>query len=121
MWSSSGWEISPVYTVKPETRAGPTRTLHRDLLLPCGFLPVSTLEDLSVPAPVHKPKSQSQARNHHDPTVGLEEEETDPAMPDCSGPLLVQLPVKPERPCRHAPLSVLRHFGPCPINGTKYH
>lgn len=28
----------PVYTVKPETRDGPTRTLHRDLLLPCGFL-----------------------------------------------------------------------------------
>lgn len=27
----------PVYTVHPETRDGPLRTLHRDLLLPCGF------------------------------------------------------------------------------------
>ncbi|KAE8299878.1 hypothetical protein D5F01_LYC02297 [Larimichthys crocea] len=28
----------PVYTVKPEGKDGPVRTLHRDLLLPCGFL-----------------------------------------------------------------------------------
>uniref|UniRef100_A0A672HB92 Gypsy retrotransposon integrase-like protein 1 n=1 Tax=Salarias fasciatus TaxID=181472 RepID=A0A672HB92_SALFA len=34
----------PVYTVKPETGEGPQRTLHRDLLLPCGFLPVTPLE-----------------------------------------------------------------------------
>ncbi|CAI5672770.1 unnamed protein product [Oreochromis niloticus] len=30
----------PVYTVKPENKDGPLRTLHRDLLLPCGYLPV---------------------------------------------------------------------------------
>lgn len=30
---------SPVYVVKPETGEGRHRTLHRDLLLPCGFLP----------------------------------------------------------------------------------
>lgn len=30
----------PVYVVKPEKGSGPHRTLHRDLLLPCGFLPV---------------------------------------------------------------------------------
>ena len=29
----------PVYVVKPEKGGGPLRTLHRDLLLPCGFLP----------------------------------------------------------------------------------
>lgn len=29
----------PVYTVKPENAEGPLRTLHRDLLLPCGYLP----------------------------------------------------------------------------------
>lgn len=28
----------PVYTVCPEGQDGPLRTLHRDLLLPCGFL-----------------------------------------------------------------------------------
>lgn len=40
----------PVYTVKPEHRDQPVRTLHRDLLLPCGFLPAL------VEAPSAKPK-----------------------------------------------------------------
>ncbi|XP_037390653.1 uncharacterized protein LOC119262492 [Pygocentrus nattereri] len=31
----------PVYTVRPENHDGPLRTLHRDLLRPCSFLPVS--------------------------------------------------------------------------------
>ncbi|XP_055017481.1 LOW QUALITY PROTEIN: uncharacterized protein LOC129411251 [Boleophthalmus pectinirostris] len=35
----------PVYVVKPETGRGPQRTLHRDLLLPCGFLPVEITPD----------------------------------------------------------------------------
>ncbi len=37
---SSGQQIneSPVYVVKPLTTSGPEKTLHRDLLLPCGFL-----------------------------------------------------------------------------------
>uniref|UniRef100_A0A3Q3JNV5 Gypsy retrotransposon integrase-like protein 1 n=1 Tax=Monopterus albus TaxID=43700 RepID=A0A3Q3JNV5_MONAL len=30
----------PVYVVRPVTGSGPHRTLHRDLLLPCGFLTV---------------------------------------------------------------------------------
>ncbi|XP_043090123.1 uncharacterized protein LOC122340940 [Puntigrus tetrazona] len=34
----------PVYTVQPEGRDGPLRTLHRDLLLPCGFLGKNTPE-----------------------------------------------------------------------------
>lgn len=35
----------PVYTVKPEGKDGPVRTLHRDLLLPCSFLPTTTTPD----------------------------------------------------------------------------
>lgn len=31
----------PVYTLRPESREGPLWTLHRDLLLPCGSLPLS--------------------------------------------------------------------------------
>ena len=30
----------PVYMVNPETNLKKVRTLHRDLLLPCGFLPI---------------------------------------------------------------------------------
>ncbi|CAB3994184.1 Retrovirus-related Pol poly from transposon opus [Paramuricea clavata] len=36
-------EDSPVYTVKPESSDGPSRTLHRNMLLPCSSLPVEPL------------------------------------------------------------------------------
>lgn len=35
----------PVYTVQTERKGGPLRTLHRDLLLPCGFLRPSNSEE----------------------------------------------------------------------------
>lgn len=35
----------PVYSVKSEKEEGPLRTLHRDLLLPCGFLPEAEGEE----------------------------------------------------------------------------
>lgn len=38
----------PVYVVQPENGDGPERVLHRDLLLPCGFLPASLSEDDEV-------------------------------------------------------------------------
>lgn len=36
--------VLPVYTVKPESKEKPIRTLHRDLLLPCGYLPAQEPE-----------------------------------------------------------------------------
>lgn len=40
----------PVYTVKPESKDGPLRTLHWDLLLSCGYLPVEeTSEHVQKP------------------------------------------------------------------------
>lgn len=45
---------SPVYVVKPETGEGPHRALHRDLLLPCGFLPVAEIGEYSSSADVSK-------------------------------------------------------------------
>lgn len=71
----------PVYTVRPETKDGPLRTLHRDLLLPCGFLPVSeTLE----PA-VSKPTTRRRTRLNPDSQGpdGLDSAlETDDEIPD---------------------------------------
>ncbi|XP_033182627.1 uncharacterized protein LOC113168680 [Anabas testudineus] len=78
----------PVYTVKPETRDGPTRTLHRDLLLPCGFLPADRVEDLPIATPAVRPKTRSQTQNHPELT-GLEEEDADAAFLEAS----VQPPV----------------------------
>lgn len=44
----------PVYTVRPEGKDGPLRTLHRDLLLPCGFLQKKDEPDETVGP--HKPR-----------------------------------------------------------------
>lgn len=50
----------PVYTVKPETGKGPWRTLHRDLLLPCGFLHVTPEEQ---PKPLEHRKTRQNIRS----------------------------------------------------------
>ncbi|KAL1266423.1 hypothetical protein QQF64_002098 [Cirrhinus molitorella] len=47
----------PVYTVRSETGDGPLRTLHRDLLLPCGFLPSPHIPD-STPIKPSKPRTR---------------------------------------------------------------
>lgn len=52
----------PVYTVKPERCDGPKRTLHRDLLLPCGFLPDVDAEPTSEASPVSRPKTRQQCK-----------------------------------------------------------
>ena len=44
----------PVYDVRPESSQGPTRTLHRNLLLPWDYLPGKPWEDLP---PVKKTKT----------------------------------------------------------------
>ncbi|XP_062853490.1 uncharacterized protein LOC134316891 [Trichomycterus rosablanca] len=57
-WSQTVYKVlkrindSPVYVVAPANSDGPERTLHRDLLLPCGFLAPS----IEVEVTQHKPK-----------------------------------------------------------------
>lgn len=48
----------PVYTVKPEHHQGSTRTLHRDLLLPCGFLPTAPENPPAVQVKPHRPRTR---------------------------------------------------------------
>nr|XP_055051373.1 uncharacterized protein LOC129437220 [Misgurnus anguillicaudatus]XP_055051374.1 uncharacterized protein LOC129437220 [Misgurnus anguillicaudatus] len=50
----------PVYKVCPEFQTGPIRTLHCDLLLPCGTLS-SDVKELELPSPVPKRKTRSRA------------------------------------------------------------
>lgn len=66
----------PVYTVRPENRAdGPTRTLHRDLLLPCPFLPACGDLDPAPVTPPRRPRTRSQKQVSFDRTEDLVEEE----------------------------------------------
>ncbi|XP_073687078.1 uncharacterized protein [Garra rufa] len=49
----------PVYTVQPEGKDGPFRTLHRDLLLPCGFLQPRKSESQSEQEVVRRPRTRT--------------------------------------------------------------
>ncbi|XP_067305721.1 uncharacterized protein [Pseudorasbora parva] len=63
----------PVYTVRPEGKEGSVRTLHRDLLLPCGFLPVASEMVSNSPKPVSKPRTRQQSRDENSDENGAEE------------------------------------------------
>lgn len=62
-----------VYTIKPENKDSPLKTLHRDFLLPCGFLPA--LEE-KPPAFSGKPQKPS-TRQHLQPDPDEQELESD--------------------------------------------
>ncbi|KAK7909418.1 hypothetical protein WMY93_014102 [Mugilogobius chulae] len=64
----------PVYVVKPERQDGPTRTLHRDLLLPCGFLPAVDQELSTEASPVSKPRTRQQCQKSPDSEDSAEDE-----------------------------------------------
>lgn len=68
----------PVYVVRPETRDGPQRTLHRDLLLPCGFLPVTPIEsDTNPPKAVRRPRTRQYPENDCSDVVDRDESQSD--------------------------------------------
>ena len=53
----------PVYVVYPESNPRRLRTLHRDMLLPCGFLPISPSYHKQDRRLRQKPKSKSSSRS----------------------------------------------------------
>lgn len=70
-WESTVYVVTkqmgdlPVYSVKPEKEEGPSRTLHRDLLLPCGFLPETEREVQSTNRP-KRPRTRQQSAIQQD-------------------------------------------------------
>ncbi|KAJ8011109.1 hypothetical protein DPEC_G00054770 [Dallia pectoralis] len=68
----------PVYVVKPETRDGPQRTLHRDLLLPCGFLPMTSTESKTNPSKaVRRPRTRQHPKNDGSDGADRDESQSD--------------------------------------------
>ncbi len=63
---------SPVYVVKPETGEGPHRTLHRDLLLPCGFLPVEDKSESDSQGERNKIRTRSKTNRTKGTDPGME-------------------------------------------------
>lgn len=66
----------PVYTVRPDSKDGPLRTLHRDLLLPCGFLPVVEPEGPAPKRGIRRPQTRQ--------NPGIEDDEEPEDMRDPS-------------------------------------
>ena len=64
----------PVYEVTPEGQGGKSRILHRNLLLPCDFLPVDPTEPVSQ-------RTQERRRK----SVPVEQREQEAHQPDCHG------------------------------------
>lgn len=79
----------PVYTVKPEQHDGPVRTLHRDLLLPCGFLPTVDDNPVHEASPVSRPKTRQQCQM---PTT-IEASVEDDSQLETTLPMLVPHPI----------------------------
>lgn len=79
-WESATYVVQkkagdmPVYTVCPEGQDGPLRTLHRDLLLPCGFLPDDE-EEVVKPKQPSKPKTRQTPVHPEQNTSDSDEED----------------------------------------------
>lgn len=64
----------PVYTVCPVGQDGPMRTLHRDLLLPCGFL-ADENEEPEQPLRVSRPRTRQNSPQSDENPVDSDEED----------------------------------------------
>ena len=84
----------PVYTVKPEIKDGPLRTLHCDLLFPCGFLPISEPEKPVQPKLVQKPRTCQNPGVGSDIDVTYSDSEEDYPVHWVKAPVLTSASVK---------------------------
>lgn len=67
----------PVYLVKPEKEEGPSRTLHRDLLFPCGFLPEAESEEHKEKSSPKRPRTRQQRTIQQDEETFASDEDND--------------------------------------------
>ena len=69
---------SPVYEVKPEGTAKKRRTLHRNLLLPCDFLPMDSQKTVVAPSPRPSNRRQPELVNPNTNSSELSSDDEDP-------------------------------------------
>lgn len=79
----------PVYTVQPESKDGPLRTLHRDLLLPCGYLRENTPEEPVRPKIPRRPRTRANPGTE-DPESVTEDSESENDCMDYYTPRYLQ-------------------------------
>ncbi|KAG1952345.1 interleukin-1 receptor accessory protein-like 1-A [Pimephales promelas] len=79
----------PVYTVQSEGKDGPLRTLHRDLLLPCGYLRENTPEEPVRPKIPRKPRTRANPGTE-DPESVTEDSESENDCMDYYAPRHLQ-------------------------------
>ncbi|CAB4026003.1 Retrovirus-related Pol poly from transposon 412 [Paramuricea clavata] len=83
---------SPVYDIKPESGKGKIRTLHRNLLLPCDYLPTATPETKRV----EKVKERTPIIHTPEDSESDSEGEEGLSLPPNEMDELVQLSLRPE-------------------------
>lgn len=69
MSTSSSEKLAIYLCTQLSGQNGPVRTLHRDLLLPCGFLSATVTDESVKQLPVRRPRTRQR------PTTDSEEEE----------------------------------------------
>lgn len=90
--------------MRPENdSSGKMRTLHRDLLLPCGFLPGSSVSELPPAAPGRRPQTRSLKMPVGDPEDCLSEEEEEGRVPQVSIPATAKFRVEGSFPTLASP------------------
>jgi transposase InsO family protein len=86
----------PVYTVKPENADGPLRTLHRDLLLPCGYLPAEeNSEPVQKPVP-RRPGTRANPAVEEEHSSDEEDDALIPVWLSSPVPMVSEIPVYPD-------------------------
>ena len=67
----------PFYSVKPEKEEGSSRTLHRDHLLPCGFLPKDERDEQKTKSSPTKHRMRQQSAIQQDEEAFASEDDND--------------------------------------------
>ena len=106
----------PVYEVQPESGNGRTRVLHRNLLLPCSFLPVEThlkspRRHLTVSKRTHRRQTPKEE------TSGTIDEDIPGSTPDQLQEYYESTRNDTEDSCGTVPELVEQDTYPCPVDG----